>query len=373
MDSNRPYASSADSQAPPVGGDSAAADPVSAGSAASARPAPMTFSLLGRFFGVPLLIIASIVGGAVLVVLLFGGPATPQQRSVNDLLDALEASSGERSMGLLLTREKALWQMALELSLRLEEKDQRARLTDAQLQTVARRLGGIVESELAAFGQVVDEGEQSATQRDLRGRRLEFAIHALGRTDRPEAVPPLLRVLESGRERFASVAMREFGELHELPDARRSIGPILSLVSTSKRPETLLIGTTVLSVLGEPRDQKVIEALARVRLEHPGEVAWSASLALARLGSAAGKSTLLDLLDRSFLESGDRYIATGPPGSGKRYPLPPGRVEGLLLAAMDAGAHLDDPEIWQMIERLQTDASPAVRGRAIALVDARNG
>ena len=49
---------------------------------------------MGRFFGVPLLIIATIVGGACAVVLLFGGPSSQPRRSVNELLQVLEGSSG---------------------------------------------------------------------------------------------------------------------------------------------------------------------------------------------------------------------------------------------------------------------------------------
>ena len=84
---------------------------------------PMTLTLLGRFFGVPLLIIGVVVAGAVVVVLLFGGPALPQKRTVESLIQSLESNSGDRSAGLLLPREKELWQTALELSERLPQQN----------------------------------------------------------------------------------------------------------------------------------------------------------------------------------------------------------------------------------------------------------
>ena len=65
---------------------------------------PLTLPVIGRLFAVPLVIISLIVGGAVCVVLLFGGPATAPHRSIWELVQTLEANSGERSLGLLLHR-----------------------------------------------------------------------------------------------------------------------------------------------------------------------------------------------------------------------------------------------------------------------------
>ena len=328
---------------------------------------PMTFSLLGKFFGVPLMIIASIVGGAVVVVLLFGGPASPQRRSVESLLQALEADSGQRSMGLLLPREKEPWQAALELSVRLGDKEKEAEFADGELQSIAVRLARMVQADLAD----IEHRLAADPARGARSRRLEFLIHALGRTERPEAIEPLLVVLGRRREPYATVAMQELGRLHGMPEARRAIEPIVSMIKTSTKPETQLMACTVLSVLAAPGDREVIDALAATRLANDGEVAWSAALALARLGSDAGKSTLMDLLDRSFLESGERYRVADASGRIRRYPLPPQRVDELLMAAIDAAARLDDTEVWEMIVGLEADPSPVVRGRATAATSSR--
>lgn len=328
---------------------------------------PMTFSLLGKFFGVPLMIIASIVGGAVVVVLLFGGPASPQRRSVESLLQALEADSGQRSMGLLLPREKEPWQAALELSVRLGDKEKEAELADGELRSIAVRLARLVKVDLAD----IDRHLAADPARSVRSRRLEFLIHALGRTERPEAIEPLLEVLGRRREPYATVAMQELGRLHGMPEARRAIEPIVSMIKTSTKPETQLMACTVLSVLAAPGDREVIDALAVTRLANDGEVAWSAALALARLGSDAGKSTLMDLLDRSFLESGERYRVADTAGKIRWYPLPPQRVDELLMATIDAAARLDDTEVWEMIVKLESDPSPVVRGRATAATSSR--
>jgi len=326
---------------------------------------PMTWSLMGRWFGVPLLIIGTIVGGAVVVVLLFGGPATAEQRSVDSLLQALESNSGERSAGVLLPREKELWQTALELSERLAKKE--AELTSDELHTVALRLASMVEVDLANLDRITAFGDDLSTQRELRSSRFDFLLRALARTECDEAIDPLIRVVASGREPYVAVAMQQLGNLHDLPNANRAVEPILAVIEKSNRAETLLTGCTVLSVLGERDDPQVVDALSRVRLANDGEVEWSAALALARLGSDAGKPTLLDLLDRKHLESGERYEVRDAAGSIQRYAMPPNRVEALLIASMEAAVNLEDDDLWGMIDRLKSDSSPAVRGKAMEL------
>jgi len=340
---------------------------------ASASPdelEPMTFSTLGRFFAVPLLIIGSIMGGAVVVVLLFAAPSAPEGRSIESLLQALESGSGQRQMGMLLTKEKEHWQVALELSLRFADQGTEAELTAAELEKVAHRLSAVIRKELATL---LAEGVSTRQGRIDGSKHLEFVIRALGRTESPIAVDGLLEVLQSGLEPYVAVAMRELGDLHGIPDTRRAIGPILDILERSGRSETRLIACTVLSLLGNPDDQRIIDALTAVRLTSEGEVGWSAALALARLGSVAGKSTLLDLMDRAFLSTGNRYEVVNAAGQVLRYPIPPQRVDELLIAAMEAASNLEDAEIWAMIAQLGSDPSPVVRGRAAEIVKARKG
>jgi len=330
---------------------------------------PMTWSLMGRWFGVPLLIIGTIVGGAVVVVLLFGGPASAEQRSVDSLLQALESSGGERSAGVLLPREKELWQTALELSERLAKKE--AELTGEELHTVARRLAAMVEVDLANLDRITAFGDDLSTQLELRSGRFDFLMRALARTECDEAIDPLIRVVVSGREPYVAVAMQQLGNLHSLTGAKQAVEPIIAVLKKTNRAETLLTGCTVLSVLGQRDDPRIVDALSRVRLANDGEVEWSAALALARLGSDAGKSTLFDLLDRTHLESGERFEVRDAAAIIKRYPMPPNRVEALLVAAMDAAANLADDDLWGMIHRLKSDPSPAIRGKAIELTKRR--
>lgn len=330
---------------------------------------PMTWSLLGRFFGVPLLIISVIVGGAVVVVLLFGGPSAPEKRSLESLLTALESNSGERSAGVLLPREKELWQTALELSERLEKKE--SELTPDELHKVAARLAAMVEVELAHIDKITATSEDAGAQRNLRSSRFDFLMRALARTETEEALAPLIAVVNSRREPYVALAVQQLANLHELSAATTAVDPILKTLTGSPSTETLLTSATALSVLAPKGDARTIQALRELLPTHDGEVGWSLALALARLGDSAGKSTLMDLLDRRFLESGPWFRVVDSSGNVRSHPLPPERVKALLIAAMDAAATLDDADLWSMIDRLKSDTSPEVKGRAMAVSDRR--
>jgi len=331
---------------------------------------PLTLSLMGKLFGIPLLIIGSIVAGAVLVVVLFGGPSSPPQRSIESLLQALESGSGERSMGVLLPQEKELWQTALELAKRLEKKE--VEVTPEELQAVATRLGALVTTELGNLERLPTLGAERVNQQSIRSRRLEFLIHALGRTEREEALGPLLSVVRARREPYAATAMKQIAELKSLPGAAAALEPMLVILnSPSSNMESRLVACTALSVLADTGDATVIAGLSEARLANQGELAWASALALARLGSPAGKITLMDVLDRSFWETGERYEVTDSAGAVHRYRMPGGRIESLLVAGIEAASHLNESDLWEMIERLKSDDSAAVRAAATKAVEGR--
>ena len=330
---------------------------------------PLTLSLLGRFFGVPLLIIGVIVGGAVCVVLLFGGPVSAPRTSLDELLQGLEASTGERSLGLLLPAEKALWQQALELTQRLDKRE----LSDEELIAAGDRLCAMVRSELDTLDKLPTVGAERERQRELRAGRFVFLIRALGKVPRAESVGALVDVLRRKQEPFVAAAAEALGNLREMPSARAAAGDLVGVLGGTFSDETLIVSSTALSVLASPGDATAIEALGRLVVSHEGDVAWSSALALARLGSDKGKSTLLDMLDRSFWEAPDRYQSVDRSGATRRYAMPPKRIEQFLIAAMDASSNLDDAALWESIRKLESDPSLAVRGRAKELQAARAG
>lgn len=358
----------------PVPGTPTRGDPEIAGAEDPAAP-PMAPMQLGRWFALPLLIIVGIVGGAVLVVFLFGAPASQDSRSVEELLGALEASGGEKRMGMLLPREKELWQTGLELTLRLRQTPEKefGALSESELKSAASRLGAMVREAISDSGFQEQHVSASDSSTARAPTRLEFLIRSLGLTQQPEAIGPLITVVRSGNDRYGSLAMQQLGNLASLEETRTAIDPMLELLRSSTQPEAKLIACTALSVIAVPGDEHVIEQIKDVRSSSEGEVAWSAALALARLGSAAGKSTLLDLLDRPFWEKGDRYRATDAAGGVVRRPMPPGRIEKLLIAVIEAVSNLDDPDLWEGVERLKSDRSPRVRAAAAEATAGRSG
>jgi len=323
---------------------------------------PPSFAMLGQFFGVPLLIISLIVGGAVSVVLLFGAPATKPHRSVWELLQTLESNSGQRSLGLLLTQEKELWQTALELSNRLENKG--SELSADDLERVAERIATLLLTDLEHLDKMPTFGDERARQDDVRSTRLVFLIRALGRTELPQAGQTLVEVVERGEEPYGGVAIHELANLHQVRPMTDAIPVIAEAALSSTRRETLLTACPALSVMAPRQDPLAVKTLKRVYAKHGGEVSWSAALALSRLGSDAAKATLMDLLDRAFWESGLRYEKRDAQGQAHRYPMPPEMVEQWLLAAIDVVPGLDDPDLWELVDRLKSDPSLAVRAKA---------
>lgn len=323
---------------------------------------PMTWSLMGRFFAVPFLIISVIVAGAILVVFLFGGPASPERRSIETLLTGLESTSGQRSAGVLLPREKELWQMALELSLRLEKKD--SELTAEELSQTASRLAAMVEAQVVAPDAADHAIALDPNEGAIRSRRMEFLIHALGRTEQPEAIPPLREIVARNRQPYVPAALQQLGNLHKLPGTRAAVTDIIQLISRTPGAETAMVAATALSVLASPGDRTAIDALKSMTFSQEGEVAWSSAMALARLGDASGRTVLMDMLDRKFWESGERFEKIDESGKVLRYPMPPQRIEALLIAAIDAASHLRDETLWDAIETLKSDPIPSVRTKA---------
>ncbi|MHC5112165.1 MAG: HEAT repeat domain-containing protein [Planctomycetota bacterium] len=330
---------------------------------------PLSLPMIGRLFGVPFIIVSVIVGGAILVVVLFAGPTIAKESTVDDLLRELEGNAGEKSAGILLPREKRLWQTALELGKRLDKRQ--TEFTEAELETIAERLTAIVRKDIEHKDTFATFGQERTAQQEVRNTRLQFVIRALGRTGRASAVAPLIEVVEAGVTPFTHVAIQELGNLHGLPQSRAAVDPILAVMERSQSAEELLSCATVLSVLADTSDPVVIKALDRARLAHAGEVEWAAALGMARLGSSEGKSTLADMLSREFWETDDRYQVTDESGQVRRYRMPPQRVNDFLIAAIDAAAHTSDPDLWELIDGLKSDSSSAVRGRAVEVVSNR--
>lgn len=318
---------------------------------------PTTSSLLARLVGVPLMIVGVIVGSAVIVVLSFGSITTERERPLDELVSVLEAGSGEKTAGVLLPGEKELWQMAQELGARLTSKDRE--LTAEELESLVDRLSAALARD----------AEASATLTEMGRKKMHFMMRALAATELPAAVGPLIAMLSDGdpstrREALAALSRmrRVTGIGDALPEMIKSLEDSDSVVRT--------VACVSISTIASSGDAGAIQALRRAYFDDNREVKWNAALGLARLGSSAGKSLLLDMLSRDYWED-EVPIRKETPQGTREYEMPPGKVVQHLLAAIDGVSQLDDAEIREGMEALSRDSAVRVRNAALGVLENR--
>ncbi|MCC7292872.1 MAG: HEAT repeat domain-containing protein [Phycisphaerales bacterium] len=312
---------------------------------------PMTASLMARLFGVPLLIVTLIIGSAVVVVLLFGSISSEQERSVDDLLAVMDREpTGKVFDVALMPADKEIWQAGKELAARLQKKD--AELSTEDLQKIVARLSALIARDLP----------RSASFREDRRGVLHFAIAALGATGEADSIAPLRKALHAEDWQTRREALKALGAAHKTVGARASAAEIASLLDD---PEATVrtVAAFVLTFLASPQDEDVLAQLQRA-CARPGEdreVRWNAALTLARLGSSRSKDVLLAMLDRRYWAEGTPVRLEGGGGGPTEKPMPPGQVEAILRATVEAASNVQDADVRQAIEALGKDESLLVR------------
>ncbi|NOT00009.1 MAG: HEAT repeat domain-containing protein [Phycisphaerales bacterium] len=321
---------------------------------------PMSGGLLARLFAVPMLIVGMIVGCAVVVVLLFGSIATDRQQSIESLLNTLKASAGETTAGVLLPRDKELWQVANELAQRMKNAD--SELTAEERDLAIDGLLGLHARDIGDINTLSEMGR----------KRLAFFMYALARSGSPRAVPPLVATLDASNVDLRVEALRA---LAEMGDGARSSDalPRMTAALTDRSPVVRTVACAALSAIARPGDAEVVDALGRASMDEDREVQWNAALALARLESDRGKGLLLDMLNRTYWEDEVKVRTVTPKGEALEYPMPPQAVNRYLIAAIDAGGRLPNDDIRDQIRALMSDASPEVKNAAMKAIGDRGG
>ncbi len=330
----------------------------------------MTPGIMGRLFLVPLLIVGAIIGCAVIVVLLFGGIVSEPERSIDQLIGFLERPAGDKTAGMMLPRDKEVWQAAQELAGRLTKADQELLAVDRD--KTARRLANIVQRD----------GPLSADLADGDRQKLAFVMMALARVGEPDTLPALLEQLEApspATRRAALLALSYYPDPEEL-------GRHIAVIATSLRDEAVevrIVACPVVALVGDSAHRAralAADRLADRLMDAEREVQWNAALGLGRLADRRCKMVLLDMLDRTFWEEKTHYRAPGigmGSGTASDHPLAPGRVNVYLQTAMEAGACFltdpEDPEIREALERLADDKHAGVRGVAVKLLSTSAG
>ncbi len=320
---------------------------------------------MGRLFLVPLIIVGAIVGCAVVVVLLFGGLVSEPEHSIDQLITALERPAGDKTVGVMLPRDKEVWQAAQELAGRLTKPEQE--LIGADREKIARRLARIVRRD----------GPVSADLPNGERQKLAFIMIALARVGEPEVLPALLEQLDApsaATRRAALLALSYY------PDPA-ALGPHIAVIARSLSDEAVEVQIVACPVVAlVAASASGARALAADRLADrlvnaDREVQWNAAIGLGRLNDRRSKPVLLDMLDRTFWEA--KMLDQAPEtrtgrGTGVGHPLPAGRVNVYLQTAMEAAACFlvdpEDAEIRKALERLAEDNHAGVRGSAVKLL-----
>ncbi len=266
--------------------------------------------IVHSFFVVPFLI-------AVFCVLLFAAIylLTREQHSVYDFLADIKTGG--------LTKR---WQGAFELS---------KALADPRF---------VPQDERFSSG-LIDAFEHARGDDD---RVRQYLALAMGRTASPVFLQPLLNGLQEEKETNLPALIYALGMLRQ-KEAAPALYPYLD------HPQARIRSITV-AALGNIADARSGSVLRKALADPEPNVQWGAAVSLAKMGDAAGKNVLLNMLDRGYLS---------------RFPeVDPAEQNNLLLLAMDAAASLQDSNLDERIAGLaKGDVNMAIRSAALDIAE----
>lgn len=193
---------------------------------------------------------------------------------------------------------------------------------------------------------------EDARQDDPRVRR--YLALALGRLGDPRAVPALLKAVQDTDKDadpetliYAIWALGAVRDAAALPELVRRAGDADAGI---RKAAVHALG----ALAGEVSDARLRESLQ----DPVDDVRWNAALALARRGDTAAAPVLREMLDRTALAA--------VPG------LTPDQRDDVLVEAVTAAAHLDDPQLSATLQDLRArDPSLKVREAAFGALATR--
>ncbi len=322
----------------------------------TSNPGPdASLSLMGRLFGVPLLIVVCIVSSVTLVVTAFGWIAMEQERSIEALLATLEGGGGQKNaFGMLAPRDKEYWQAAQELANRLKRPDDE--LPPEARPAVAARLAAMI-------------AKLDTTSLSVQGRTtFQFLVLALAGLDEGVGIDVLVERLTDDDPGIRRMALQGLAEMRHTENIDRAVPAVARLARDSVK-EVQMVACNALGNIARPGQPAAIEALTGA-LAADQEVVWNAALALGFLGSDKALVQLTSMLDRSTWEERITVRYSTPQGLIER-PMTPIEIRGYLKAAMDSASRLDDPRLRDLIDELQEDKDHEIREHARKLIAAQ--
>lgn len=259
-----------------------------------------------QFFVVPAVVVALCVG-----IFLFFTWAVSEEETALDYVRDIRTGSASRR-----------WQAAFELAKLLNHDPEGARVE------------GLAPALVDAFEDAEDE--------DPRVRR--YLALALGHLGDPQAVPALLQSLSRQDAETRIYALWALGTIGD----RGAIEPVLAQM----KEDDPGIRKMAAYSLGALRAHQAQPALVAALNDAEVDVAWNAAIALAKLGDDSGRARLLQMLDRSYLETVETMTDE--------------QRAHTMIAALQAAALIPDPELRARVEQL-ADEDPNLNVRRVAL------
>jgi len=294
--------------------------------------------VVGRLVVVPALIVLCCVA----VFLLFGLLTSQGGSDAKDLdkyMQLLSVPGGKRTLSnFLVGPDKGRWQHALKVSDLVHE------IEDTHERTVRVR-------------QLCEIARNSADDEDrIRG----FLMMVLTDLEDASAIPTFAETLERAGREAPLFAMMGLANVGHLPEAQNSLPKVAAMLEENadggiRQAAAFTLGTFGRHATTPVVRQQAIDALTAClqRGDAVAAVRWNAAIGLAYSGSPAGREELLTMLDVEYMsrnvESSDIRVQSGQ------------RIRN-RIAAVQAAALLDDPELTSVLEQMaESDPESPVR------------
>ena len=292
-------------------------------------------TLAVQLFVIPLAVVLFCVALAGLFVWL-----TSERKGLDDYLNALRASSGERRS-----------QQAQYLLNYIQDAKRWQGIFDVTAQIGADREKFLAKNP-RAVAEIVRVFEESKGQDNKTRRYLALVLGLLG--DR-EAVLALRAGLADGDAETVKNSLWALGRVGD----EESVPQIIEL-TRSDEASVRLMAVYVLGAMSDPQARRVLEA----SLNDPDElVKWNAAFGLAKQGNAAAWDVLVRLLDKEYVDRVTQLM------SRENRPLPE-NVSRYRAAAVVWLAKLDAAKAEPLLENMSgSEPDLLVRNAAIQQVN----
>ncbi|MDP7251492.1 MAG: HEAT repeat domain-containing protein [Planctomycetota bacterium] len=251
----------------------------------------------------------------------------------------------------------------IDLATGMHEVEKHLRSDDAVVQELAtRELVQILKSTTAESRRKRGIDDVRLSQKVLAALKnstnandaaLGNLVLALGHMRYHEAIPaiaPLLRVTESGQD-VRQHALLSLGMMNTTE--------VLPLMTDSLKSTTPRVRKAACLAIAIAGDKSMTQHLEPLLTDSEMDVKWSASLALAKLGSSAGQSNIRTMLDREFLAT--------------RADWPEQSLQDLMIECIEAVAELKVEGFSGELQKIaKSDPNLKVRSAAMSALSVMN-